>query len=118
MFRSRVECGTASRCVSDVKVSPGYSQLFLPRRRVICFPPGTPHEVSKVCGRHSIPMLNTVQHVGEDTQDCPVPLWWPKVKTRTDGPFRLYMLRVSAQDDRYSETGPPPNFGSFSTLSR
>jgi len=64
-------------------------------------------------------MLNTViHHVAEDLQNCPVPLWWPKVKTRTDGPFRLNVFWVSAQDDCYSETVSPPKVGPFATLSQ
>jgi len=84
---------------------------------VICFPQGTLHYFGIVGGRHPIPMLYTAIHlVGGDPQNSPVPLWWPKMKTWTNGPFRLNMLWVSAQDDRYSETGPPLNVGSFATL--
>ena len=64
-------------------------------------------------------MLYTVIHlVGGDSQICPMPLWWPKVKNWKNGPFRLNLLWVSAQDDRYSETGPPLNVGPFATLSQ
>jgi len=86
---------------------------------LICFPSGTPHEISVVDGRYSVPVLCTViYHVGEDLQNCPVPLWWPKVKNRTDGPLRYNVFRVHANDDRYSGAGPPTNVGPFATLSQ
>jgi len=91
----------------------------LPAICLICFPSGTPHEISVVDGRYSVPVLCTViYHVGEDPQNCLVHLWCSKVKTRTDGPLRLNVLRDHAKDDRYSGTGPPLNVGPFATLSQ
>ena len=65
------------------------SNLFPPASCLISFPSGTPHDISVVDGRYSMPMFSTATyHVGEDPQNCPVPLWWPKVKTRADGRLR------------------------------
>ena len=91
------------------------SNLFPPASRLISLPSGTPHEVSTADVRC---LITAMHHVGEDPQNCPMPLWWPKVKTRTDGPLRLNVLRDHAKDDRYSGTGPPPNVGPFATLSQ
>jgi len=61
MFSCTVKCGIVSMCVSQIIVSAGNSQPF-PRRRavLICFPPGTPHEVSIVGGRHPIPQIRSL----------------------------------------------------------
>jgi len=50
-------------------------------------------------------------------KNCLMPLWWPKLKTRMDSPFRLNVFRVHAKDTRYSGTSPPPTVGPFATLS-
>ena len=95
------------------------SNLFPSASHFICFPSGTPHEVSVGDVRNSMPILSTVIHrVSEDPQNCPVPLWWSNVKNRTDSPFRQNVFRVHAQDARYSGTGSPPNVGPSATLSQ
>jgi hypothetical protein len=68
--------------------SPGNFPPF--RADALCdmLPRGAPHEVG---GQHSILVLYTViHHVGEDPQNFPVPLRWPKVKNRTDSGRMCY----------------------------